>query len=449
VPDRPICQSQCRWEVQTGHRKEGQTWVHWNADLACEETNIAKVLKQVGYATGIVGKLHGFELPGHSKSLTDDSDPKDPAVDRVLKADQKIFADGLKKHGFDYAASLHRGNLESMKGFPDALRKHNPEWTVQGAFHFIEQNKDRPFYLYFATTLLHGPSPLQSLKADPRITEAGLLDEPPRVQPSRESIFERVKAAGLHEGAAPATWLDDSIGAILKKLEELKLTEDTFIIYFNDHGHEGGKGSLYEGGVRTPAMTYWPGTIKGGRSDELVENIDFVPTILSACGINRPEGMVVDGMDLMPVVTGRQQHTRESIYCEIGHTRAVITKRWKYLAFRVPPSVQKPKAERLAALKAHLAKNRKANDGKPYDPEARITHIHRVPGGDGTERGQGLKYYIKNYFDTDQLYDLENDPRERVNLASVPKYRDVLEKMKTELKKHLANAPGTFAEFKS
>ncbi|MHC4517061.1 MAG: sulfatase family protein [Planctomycetota bacterium] len=410
-----------------GISAEGQTWVHWNADMTYGEDNVAKLLRRAGYVTGIVGKLHGFELPGHSKSLRNDSDPDDPKVRTLLEADQATFARELKRHGFDFAQRLHRGNLQSMKNFPDILRQHNPEWAVEGALDFIETNKDRPFYLYFATTLLHGPSPLRSLKSDPRATEAGLLDSPPKVQPPRKSVLERVRAVGLPESAAPATWLDDSVGAILNKLKKLNLNEDTLIVYFNDHGHEGGKGTLYEGGVRTPTIMYWPGTIMPTVCDELVENIDFVPTILSACRVVPPEGTVIDGMDLMPVLTGRSTHTRDSLYCEIGHTRAVITKRWKCLAFRVPPTVRQAWGA---------------------DPTLRITHIHRVAGGDGTERGQGLKHYAKHYFDPDQLYDLQNDPREENSLADKPEYEHVLRKMQDLLRSHLARVPGTFGEFR-
>ena len=414
-------------KFQRGISKEGQTWVHWNADMACGEDNVAKTLRRAGYVTGIVGKLHGFELPGHSKSLRNDADPNDPAIRRILAADQAAFAEGLDEHGFDVAQRLHRGNLQSMKNFPDALRQHNPEWAVEGALNFIEANKDKPFYLYLATTLLHGPSPLKSLKSDPRITEAGMLETPPKVQPSRESVLARVKAAGLPESAAPATWLDDSIGAILNKLEQLKLSEDTLIVYFNDHGHEGGKGTLYEGGVRTPTIMYWPGTVVPSACDELIANIDFVPTILSACRVVPPEGTILDGMDLMPLLTGKSTHTRDSLYCEIGHTRAAITKRWKYLTFRVPPTVRQAWGN---------------------DPKLRITHINRVAGGDGTERGQGLTHYAEHYFDADQLYDLQNDPREKNNLANQPEHEHLLRKMQDLLKSHLARVPGTFGEFR-
>ncbi|MCK5173042.1 MAG: sulfatase-like hydrolase/transferase, partial [Planctomycetes bacterium] len=272
-----------------GITDEGQTWVQWNADMAQSETNIPKVMKANGYVTGVVGKLHGFEVAGHNKKLNKKSDAHDPEVIKMPKEDQKIIAEDLKNHGFDYAARLHRANLGSTKSLPEEICKHAPEWTVEGALNFIEANKDKPFYLYYATTLLHGPNPLESLKSDPRISEEGFLKEPPKVMPSRQSVLDRVKKAGISESLAPATWLDDSIGAILDKLDELDLTEDTLVIYFNDNAVEGGKGSLYEGGVSTPVMIRWPGKIKPAENKELVSNIDFAPTIFGACGITAPE----------------------------------------------------------------------------------------------------------------------------------------------------------------
>ena len=432
-----------------GITDEGQTWVQWNADVAQSETNIPKVMKANGYVTGVVGKLHGFEVVGHNKKLNKKSDAHDPEVIKMLKEDQKIIAEDLKNHGFDYAARLHRANLGSTKSLPEEICKHAPEWTVEGALNFIEANKDKPFYLYYATTLLHGPNPLESLKSDPRISEEGFLKEPPKVMPSRQSVLDRVKKAGISESFAPATWLDDSIGAILDKLDELDLTEDTLVIYFNDNAVEGGKGSLYEGGVSTPVMIRWPGKIKPAENKELVSNIDFGPTIFGACGITAPEAMKMDGMDLMPLVTGKTDKTRDSIFCEIGYTRAVVTKEYKYLSFRVPPSRQISREDNLKLMRQAAKKTPSKKRSLEVNPEGRVTHIHRTPGGDGTELSNGLKKYRKNYFSGDQLYDLVKDPDEKENLALDPEYKSLLNKMKKELKKHLDGVPGTFAEFKS
>jgi hypothetical protein len=83
------------------------------------------------------------------------------------------------------------------------------EWLCRAVFDFLESGEEEPFYLYFAPTLLHSPSPLASLKEDPRKIGEGLLEEPINdVLPSRESVIERTLAAGLPEEAAGATWLD-------------------------------------------------------------------------------------------------------------------------------------------------------------------------------------------------------------------------------------------------
>lgn len=427
---------------------EGQTRITWNTHMLENMPNLPKTLQRAGYVTGAVGKWH---LGGPNlKRIPLESDPSNPRIAKLLRDNQAQLCNHIKKQGFSYAASMH---LQNLKNNPcRALGRHNIEWTVKGALDFIEQNKDRPFYLYMATTLLHGPNPLESLKSDPRITEAGLLKEPLKVQPSRESVLRRVKAAGLPERAAPATWLDDGIGAVLNKLGELALDKDTLIFYFNDHGVEGGKGSLYEGGIRTPTIIRFKGTIEPHRCDELIQNIDFAPTILDACGIEEPKAMTLDGLSLMPLLRGRKKKLSDSLYFEIGHTRAVCTKKWKYLAFRIPPSEYKSKKERLRMLENYRDK-RQARDelekSFTLDPDARTTHLGMLPGGVGTEKGNALTHYKKHYYDPDQLYDLENDPKEQNNLADKPAYKEILEEMKTLLRKHLSNLPGTFAEFKT
>jgi arylsulfatase A-like enzyme len=421
--------------------------VTWNTHIFEGAPNLPKVLQQRGYVTGAVGKWH---LGGpNPKPIPLESDPTDPKIARILADNQARLCEHVRKQGFDYAASMH---LQNLKNNPcRALGQHNIEWTVKGALDFIDQNKDRPFYLYMATTLLHGPNPLDSLKSDPRITEAGLLKAPLKVQPSRQSVLRRVRAASLPERAAPATWLDDGVGAVLKKLDDLGLAEGTVVFYFNDHGVEGGKGSLYEGGVRTPTIIRWKGAIKPRRCDELIQNVDFAPTILDVCGIETPEGMLLDGLSVMPLLTSGKKKLHDSLYFEIGHTRAVCTKKWKYLAFRIPPSQYKSKKERLRILENYKSRKQEKDaleKSFKLDPDARSTHLGMIPGGSGTERGNALKHYGKHYYDADQLYDLESDPGEQNNLAGNPAYKEELQQMKALLRKHLAGLPGTFAEFK-
>jgi len=429
--------------------KEGQTNVQWNADLRPGDLTLPKVLRRHGYATGAVGKWHNGGPPEWGRlrdTIKPDADPADPDVARRLRAAQDALHAHVRSCGFDYAAAINLGNYGAH--VCRRLRQHNPEWITQGALAFIEANKDRPFYLYMATTLLHGPSPLKSLKGDPRLAHCGLLDKPPKAQPSRRDVLKRVREAKLPERLAPATWLDDSIGAVLGKLDELGLADNTLVIYFNDNGMEGAKGSCYEGGVRTPCFVHWPGVTRPGRSDALVQNVDFAPTILAACGIEPPKELGLDGMDLAPLLTGREKKLRESVYCEIGHTRAVVTDRWKYIALRIPPSKQLTPAQRIAVCKRYKAM-KAAREGKdfPVDPDAPLSHMG-FPGGQSTERNSALRKHAATYYDADQLYDLRADPGEKRNLAADPAHKAKLAEMKALLKTHLARAPGTFAEFK-
>ena len=433
---------------------EGHLDVEWNTELSPDRVNLPQVLQKAGYVTGVVGKWHNGGGPGVSKfwrTFDRRNDPSDPKVAAALTQAQESLHAWVRSCGFDYAASMNLGNFGAHPVL--ALRHHNQEWITLGALDFIDQNKDRPFYLYMATTLLHGPSPLASLKADPRITHAGLLDKPLNVQPSRQDVLQRARKAGVPERLAPATWLDDGIGAVLKKLDDLGIAKNTLVILFDDHGVESAKGSNYEGGVRTPAIVRWKGVLKPGRSDALVQNIDFAPTILAAAGATPPKEMHVDGVDLMGLLTGRTDKIRDSLAFEIGFTRAVCTKRWKYIALRIPPSRQRTREQKLRMLRKYVADKarregpERVKDFK-IDPDAPLSHMG-FPGGQSTERGNALKKHRKTYFDADQLYDLDEDPDEQKNLAGDPAYKAKLEEMKALLAKHLADMPGTFGEFKT
>ena len=430
--------------------KEGQTVVQWNVDIRPGDQTLPAVLKKHGYVTGAVGKWHNGAPKGWNevrKALKSGDDPADPAVAAALRKGQAALHAAVRAVGFDYAASINLGNFGAH--VLRKLRYHNPEWITAGALDFIDANKARPFYLYMATTLLHGPQPLASLKADPRITHAGLLDKPPAVQPSRGDVLKRTRAAGVPDNLAGATWLDDSIGAVMKKLDDLGIADNTIVIYFNDHGTERGKGSCYEGGVRTPAFVRWRSRVKPGTTDALTANIDFAPTILAACGIETPVGMVLDGKDLTGVLTGKSKAVRQSVYCEIGYTRAVVTGRWKYVAFRIPPSRQPNAAQRKRVVERYKASKMKREDKVfPADPDDPLSHMG-FPGGQATERSNALKRYAKVYYDADQLFDLSRDAGEQTNLAKSPEHKAKLDEMKALLKKHLADVPGTFGEFKT
>ena len=111
-----------------------------------------------------------------------DPKPYDPAVDAKMKHNHSVMQEIVKSYGFDYADGIYMANVRELHN--DALNVHNMEWIVDKALKFIEQEKDNPFFLYFSTTLHHGPVPWggkngeywSSFDADPKITGEGVVD---------------------------------------------------------------------------------------------------------------------------------------------------------------------------------------------------------------------------------------------------------------------------------
>ena len=429
------------WFRQTTE-KEGQTVVQFNTKITPDMPNIAKYLKQAGYTTGMVGKNHVVNVPG-LKILPAKTDPKTSEAIAQLKENSDIIRKELKKCGFDYGESIYHNNPDWIG--PRALAVHNMDWIAKGGLDFIDMNKDKPFFLYFATTIPHGPAEKKrSWNADRSYTAEGILPEPLNVLPPAKSYKERLKKAGISEwGKENVLWLDDAVGALVKKLEEHGLDDNTIIFYFNDHGMPA-KGTVYQGGVETQCFIWKKDGFKcGSETDTLVSNIDFAPTIMDMAGIKyKPE--IFDGKNLMPVLNGESTKIHDSLYFEIGYTRGVRKGNMKYIAVRYPEYVYKLTLEqRKKILMKH--NNMFKSRGKQIhntDPEAPFSHLSIIPGGGGAEIHSMDRYPAYN--DADQLYDLSTDPNEQKNLANDPNYSDTLIVMIQELEKHLQNLPGKF-----
>ena len=423
---------------------EGQRFI-WSGHILAREWNVAKLLKLAGYTTFYAGKVHGHM--------------QDAEVDKKLAVaartdpwkNQELMRKKLRQAGWDWAEALAPGNLSSASrqkaGFADDT--HNPEWRAQATIQFMEKNKGRPFFCYIAENLMHMPPPWQDMKKDPRRACGGItLKKAPDVMPAREFVLKRIREAGLDEKESAALlWLDDMVGAILKKLEQLKLRENTMVVFMQDNGHHlEGKNTVYEGGIHvSPTYISWPARLKnpGSKCSELVSSIDLIPTFMEVSEVERPADCALDGVSLMPIIRGaNDKAVRDSLYAEMGHTRAVVTKKWKYIALRVPPSRE------FTAEEKKIFEDRVKRDktGLTKKMGSRITHTQGstpgfVPGAWQT--------HPDHFFDKDQLYDLENDPQEFRNLAFYPKYAKVLAKMKQKLREYCLKLPGTFAEFKT
>ena len=311
-----------RWPARTGitqylpgnvlaHAKLRQAELPLGLPLS--ETIIAEPLAQAGYATASIGKWHlgggryapenrGFELNyagGH------------------WNAHQSMFA----PHPFVEVPDAREGDY-----LTDNL--------TDAAVRFLEANGSRPFFLYLPYYAVHGP-----IQAKPEEMEryAG------RVDPSgRNNAAYAAMTAGV----------DESVGRLTAKLEELGLTERTAVFFFSDNGGvprvafngglRSGKGYLWEGGIRDPLIVKWPGVTQPGSTAETpVSSIDFYPTILEMTGVADAAGHTVDGVSLVPLLKQTGAWSRESLYWHYPHyansgatpSGAVRGGDWKLLEF--------------------------------------------------------------------------------------------------------------------
>lgn len=420
------------------HPPGTQACIRWDTDLAPGQENVATAMKRAGYSTGMVGKWHcgmsgGYQLKG----IDPGADPWDPALQRRIgewyKAGQRHIRE---RAGWDYAESLYFQNKEGL-GLPRAMQVHNLEWLADGATRFIRQKRDTPFFLYVPLTVPHAQYTAAWLKDDPRFTPSGILDKAPSVMPPREDIFRRLKEAGIDERNAPATWVDDLVGAILKSLDETGQADNTLVVFSSDHQSRG-KDTCFESS-RVPLVARWPkGIAAGSKVDALTANIDLLPTFLDLAG--GPVSSQVDGASFAPMLQGaaKPETWRKSLLLETSNIRAAVSEDWKYIANRPPEEVwRKIEADAAEALKTGR-KRYVALDG------VRNPHPGYV--------NEGIRYNaladFPHYFDRDQLYHLPTDVFEQDNLAGDPSYRSQLEAMKGELRDLLAPLPHTFAEFK-
>lgn len=390
-------------------------WVSFNADLTAEEPSIARDLKRAGYRTAYIGKWHSsFEvlrdLPDVSKLSVDNPADMDVLAERHGKLSERIRA----ITGFDVADRIIIGNLDNLhrKGHP--LGNHNPEWQTDGAISFIRETveRDEPFFVHLAYTITHTPSNLDILEADPTVTHGGRLEEPLELHAKRETVLERMAAAGIETAEAIAAinagsiLADDQVGALVSALEALGVAENTLIIVTADHSIQG-KGTAFEEGMHVPMIARWPGRFPAGTVvEDPVSFSDLVPTWLSAAGAAPRE---TDGVDLTPLVKG-DADAHPPVFGEIGYFRSVLYDGFQYVAFRPPQAI----LDRIVS--------------------GELDTVLDSRRGDGIGIFSRLNLLFKPaMFEPDQLYHIETDPFQRHNLAGNPAYAERLAMMKARL----------------
>ena len=427
------------------------TRVENNTELEMERENLPRLLQKAGYKTGFVGKSHiiNHDLLNRREkwnsdiSETDglihydkDADPRDPEINAAMKHNHKYWSNLIMTYGFDYANGVYSGNLREL--YNEDLNVHNIEWKNKAALEFIDQAGDDPFFLYYSEMVPHGPAPwvkkngkyIYGLDANPKFTGEGYLDVEFENMPSRKEILAEVIAAGKDTDHAWLRWFDHAVGAVVKKLKEKGIYENTIIVVTSDHGNYNlGKTTIYEGGIKVPLMIHWPQGIKSKSVyDELVQNIDFTPTFLDLAGVDLQKIDAVDGKSLKKVFEGSDKAVHDYLYFELGYARGVRTKDWKYISVRYDEKAQK-QIDNGVVLKGWNG------------------HTHKLPY---YTRNSHLGYHAAKlnplYFDENQLFDLTNDPKEKKNIfASNRKKSKEMQKLLIKSLKSFPNRP--YGEF--
>jgi len=272
---------------------------------------IAEHLKPAGYVTGAIGKWH----VGYSEGRR----PTERGFDEFfgfLGADHPYFSAQKKK-----AAPILRG-LEPVDEQDYLTTAFGRE-----ANDFIDRHKDEPFFLYFAPNAVHIPL------------------EAPNDYLAR---FNAIKDTRRRAHAAMLAALDDVVGGILNRLHQHQLEQDTLVIFLSDNGgptqtntasnlpFRGGKDTMFEGGNRTPLTLRWPGKLSAGSVfDRPCSSLDFLPTILGAVGAPPLPGSVLDGVDLLPYLTGAAADApHEQLFWGRKSDWAVRSGDWKLMKAR-------------------------------------------------------------------------------------------------------------------
>lgn len=302
--------------------------------LPASEITLAEALRKAGYATGCVGKWHLGHLPPYL--------PTEHGFDSYFgipySNDMDRVADTPKGRAAFLAPKVSYWNVPLLRD-TRVVERPADQTTItrrytEEALKFIDQHRDAPFFLYLAHNLPHVPL-------------------------FRSEAFAGRSRRGLYGDVVEE--IDAGVGQILDKLAALKIDRQTLVVFTSDNGPwlifgehggsagllRGGKGSTWEGGMREPALAWWPGTIKPKSvSAQLASTMDLFATAHQLAGIPLPGDRVLDSHDLTPVLRGAGPSTRESYFYYRGYQlMAVRHGPWK-AHFQTQAGYGQPKPER-------------------------------------------------------------------------------------------------------
>jgi arylsulfatase A-like enzyme len=311
--------------------------------MARDEVTLGDVFAAGGYQTAMFGKWH----LGDSYPLF----PENRGFGEVIR-----HGGGGIIQTPDFWGNKYFDDTYWHNGKPTKYKGYCTDVFFDGALQFIEKNKDRPFFVYLPTNAAHGPF-LVAQKYRKMYHEAG-------VKGTLANFWGMI------------TNIDDNMGRLAKKLDELKLTENTILIFTTDNGtavgsrHNAGmrgtKGSEYEGGHRVPFFVRWPAKLKGGRDvTRLTAHIDVLPTLVEMCLLKAPKGVHIDGVSLVPLLEGKKDlewpdrtllvHSQRVENPQKWRKSAVMTERWRLVNGRQLFDMQADPGQRKDVATANSA----------------------------------------------------------------------------------------------